>query len=103
MPSSKSPAKEFRRRRLAAREFPPTGQITILMEHVLANDVKIVAMLLSHSHIIWNQKGPCGRKPEQVALDMGFGEIHAMLLAVREGAELAAGTATKRPAKPRRL
>lgn len=71
-------------------EFPATDQVTVLMGAVLDNNVKAVAMLLAFKGIIWNQRGPCGRKPEQAAFDLGHVEAHAMLVAVREKAELEA-------------
>jgi hypothetical protein len=92
-------------RRIAGkvREFPATDKITILMEAVLANRIRGVAALLANGHIIWNQRGPCGRKPEEAALELGFGEIHSMLLAVRERAELGARTRRTTLAADRRL
>lgn len=68
-------------------EFPATEKITVLMGAVLDNNVKGVARLLAFKGIIWNQRGPCGRKPEQAALELGHLEINAMLVAVRERAE----------------
>lgn len=69
-------------------EYPQTDRITVLMECVLSNNVRGVAVCLSMKATIWNQRGPCGRKPEQVAEDLGHSEIHEMLLARREQAEL---------------
>lgn len=68
-------------------EFPDTERVTVLMGAVLDNNVKGVARLLAFKGIIWNQRGPCGRKPEQAALELGHLEINAMLVAVRERAE----------------
>lgn len=72
-------------------EWPQTDKFTVLMQAVLANSIKCVARMLSNKVYIWNQRGPCGRKPEQVALDLGHFEVHAMLVAKREKAELMEG------------
>ena len=103
MTNSKSLAGGARRMDGNVREFPATDKITILMEAVLANRIKGVAALLASGHIIWNQRGPCGRKPEEAALELGFGEIHSMLLAVRERAELGARIRRAKIAGDRRL
>lgn len=85
------------------REFPATDRITVLMEVVMANWVRVLPQMLASSGIIWNQRGPCGRKPEQVARDMGHLEAHAMLVARRERAELEAALLKKERRGARRL
>lgn len=85
------------------REYPPTDQITVLMDIVMANAVRALPRMLESRAIIWNQRGPCGRKPEQVALDMGHLEAHAMLVAVRELAELKAALVNRQRLGPLRL
>ena len=85
------------------REWPPTDRITVLMEAVLANDVKAVARMLQDPGIIWNQRGPCGRKPEQVALDRGYYEVNSMLIGIREKAELESALFTGKKRESKRL
>lgn len=84
-------------------ESPQTDRITVLMEAVIDNNVKYVERQLSTGGVIWNQRGPCGRKPEQMALDLGHWEIHAMLVAKREKAELMASVQWAEDRKSKRL
>jgi hypothetical protein len=84
-------------------EWQQTDKITILMEAVRCNCAKGVDQLLSMKSIIWNQRGPCGRKPEQVAYDLGYWEIHAMLVAKREMAQLQASVREGEKKEPLRL
>lgn len=84
-------------------EWPKTEKITDFMEAVMGNEVKYVARRLSMGGVIWNQRGPCGRKPEQMAFDLGHWEIHAMLVAKREKAELMASAQWAEDRKSKRL
>ena len=73
------------------------------MEAVFGNNVKSVARMVNDKGIIWNQKGPCGRTPERAARDLGHLAAYAMLLAIREKAELAAQSISASVQGPKRL
>lgn len=84
-------------------EFSATDKISVLMGAVLNNELKPIRRMLSSKAFIWNQRGPCGRTPEQAALDLGHMEAYAMLVAVRERAEFEASLSMKQCKGPIRL
>lgn len=83
--------------------FPQTSELGVVMEAAMMGNVKALKWMLSSKAFIWNQRGPCGRLPEQAALEAGHEEAYLMLLAVREQHELEKELAYRKRIGPKRI
>lgn len=84
-------------------EFAPTPIVSVVMEAAMMGNAKSLEWMLSSKAFIWNQRGPCGRLPEQAALDAGHMEAYQLLLSARERHEMQREIAGGGQSGPKRL